>query len=129
MPVFGLFVPVFDGFGLWHKVCLIDGMNNTIKIISSQKYRNEETVNAKRKAADYVVTLGKVINIDGTDCRVLIDGHHSFDAAILEGAEIVVVDANTTTCDREGIEDLDDYLNSHYIDSDWYDVETGSNLF
>ena len=101
----------------------------SMKIISSQRYTSDETVEAKRDAEDYEVTLGKVITIDGDEYRVLIDGHHSLAAAIADEVDPVYVYATTETCDREYIEDIDEYLESHWIDDNWYDIETGSCIW
>jgi len=98
-------------------------MNETI--ISSQRYTDDATVEAKRAARDYVVTIGKPIEVDGETYRVVIDGHHSMAAAIADGVDPVYVVASAIDCDREAIDDVDDYLDAHYIDDDWYDVATG----
>lgn len=98
-------------------------------IISSQKYIDEATVASKRAAADYMVTVGKVITIDGQDYSVLIDGHHSLAAARADGVEPTYRTATVQECDREGIESVEDYLAAHWIDCDWYDVATGKAIF
>lgn len=98
-------------------------------LISSQRYLSEETVEAKRVSKDYEVTLGKLITVDGVDYRVVIDGHHSLAAANADGVNPTYSIATATECDRESIDDLDQYLESHWIDSDYYDVETGKNVW
>jgi hypothetical protein len=100
-----------------------------MKIISSQRHIDAETVEAKRASGDYVVTLGKVITIDGEDYQVVIDGHHSLAAANLDGVAPEYRIATVTECDREAIEDVEDYLLGHWIDSDYYDVRTGETAF
>ena len=97
--------------------------------ISSQRHLDNEIVEAKRAAKDYEVTLGKVIVVDGTEYQVVIDGNHSLAAARADGVEPVYHDATATECDREGIEDVQRYLEAHWIDSDYYDVETGVNVW
>ena len=100
-----------------------------MNLISSQSYRDPDTIADKRAERDYTVTVGREIEIDGVACRVVIDGHHSLSAAIADGVEPVIEIASATDCDREGIEDLDDYLDAHWIDCDWHYVVTGKLVF
>jgi hypothetical protein len=93
--------------------------------ISSQRYIDDEVVELKRIAKDYNVTLGKVIAVDGIDYQVIIDGHHSLVAAKMDGVDPLYKTATVTECDKEAIADINDYLLSNWIDSSYYDVETG----
>lgn len=99
------------------------------KIISSQRYLDDDLVQAKRAAKDYVVHISPLITVDGADYRVVQDGHHSLEAAKLDGASPVYVEQTATDNDRIGLirEDglEDDFLSASYVDSDWYDVSTG----
>lgn len=97
--------------------------------ISSQRHIDSDVVDAKRAAKDYVVTLGKVIVVDGREYQVVIDGHHSMAAAKADGVAPVYHVATVTESDREGIDDVQQYLESHWIDGDYYDVETGANVW
>lgn len=97
--------------------------------ISSQRHRDEEIIETKRSASDYVVMLGKEIEIDGEVYQIIIDGHHSYEAAMLDGVNPVYVEATATDCDRELIEDLDDYLEAHWVDSPYYNIETGVEIW
>ena len=98
-------------------------------IISSQRHIDDSIVEAKRANRDYTVTIGKVIDIDGETFRVVIDGHHSLAAARADGVAPELVEASVADCDREAIDDVDDYLESHWVDSDWYDIETGNKVW
>jgi hypothetical protein len=98
-------------------------------IISSQRHIDDAIVETKRAARDYTVTIGKAIKIDGDTYRVVIDGHHSLAAAHADGVAPEMVEASVSECDREAIEDIDAYLESHWIDSDWYDIETGATVW
>lgn len=100
----------------------------TIKI-SSQRHIDDAIVETKRAAKDYDVTLGKVITVDGVDYQVVIDGHHSLAAAIADGVAPEHHVATVTECDREGIQDVEEYLEAHWVDSDYYDIETGSSVW
>lgn len=97
--------------------------------ISSQRHLDEEIVEAKRAAKDFDVTLGKVIAVDGVEYQVVIDGHHSLAAAIADGAEPEYHVATVTECDREGIQDVEEYLEAHWVDSDYYNIDTGSSVW
>ena len=104
-------------------------MKITSTIISSQRYIDEKIVEAKRAACDYAITIGKEIEIDGETYRVIIDGHHSLAAAHADGVAPQIVEASVSDCDREAIEDVGDYLESHWIDSDWYNIKTGEEIW
>jgi hypothetical protein len=97
--------------------------------ISSQRHLDDEIVASKCAAKDYEVTLGKVIVVDGAEYQVVIDGNHSLAAARADGVEPVYRQATVIECDREGIEAVQQYLEAHWIDSDYYDVETGINVW
>jgi len=75
------------------------------------------------------VTLGKVIYVDGVEYQIVIDGHHSLVAAIADGVEPIYRTATSTECDREGIEDAQEYLLAHWVDSNYYDVQTGIDVW
>jgi hypothetical protein len=100
-------------------------------IISSQRYLDEEIVQAKRDAGDYVVTVSPWFEVCGEMVRVLIDGHHRHAAAIADGVEPIFVTEgreNDTVCLLlDG--DVDAFLEQQYNDSDWYDISTGRTFF
>ena len=104
-------------------------MNATI--ISSQRYIDEDTVQAKRDAGDYAITLSPEFEAGGEMVRVLIDGHHSYAAAVADGVEPVVIEAgrenDTVAMLING--DVDGFLEQQYNDSDWYDISTGRTFF
>lgn len=104
--------------------------------ISSQRYLNDEIVQLKREARDYVVTVSPEFEFDGVTMQVVIDGHHAWAAAKADGAEPEFVVANPQGDDRVAFLDssyrhysISDYLELNYIDSDWYDVATGQEVF
>lgn len=100
-------------------------------IISSQRYLNDEIVNEKLENNDFVVTLSPVFEIDGEEYQVMTDGHHSFEAAKIKGVEPKFVVEETQDNDRIALieDDIDSFLESNWVDSDWYNVETGINIF
>ena len=97
-------------------------------IISSQRYRNPEIVEAKRQSGDYEVSLVS-IEIDGVEYDVVVDGHHSLSAAITDGVEpdwTYVGGELQAEADNMSAED---FLAAHYNDSDYYDVATGNSVW
>lgn len=102
-------------------------------LISSQRYIDHEIVDAKIAAGDYVVSVTPEFEIDGVGLvRAIIDGHHSYAAAIESGAAPVFVEMNATQNDRIALIDAGDvvaYLEAAYHDSPWYDMGTGCDLF
>jgi len=101
------------------------------KYISSQRYLDDETVMTKRENSDYVVTVSPAFEIDGVVMQAVIDGHHSFAAAMADGVEPEFAVASVQDDDRIALLDgsIDDYLEVCYMDSDWYDIKTGQMVF
>jgi hypothetical protein len=96
-------------------------------LISSQRYLDDETVARKLAAEDYVVEY-VVLEHDGQTLWHVIDGHHSYAAAIEAGVE-PEYRHNATVQQEADSMDLDSYLEAHFIDSEWYDLETGRAIF
>jgi len=96
-------------------------------IISSQRHLDGEIVAAKRAAHDYVVTLSPEFCLGGVQYQVILDGHHSLAAARLDGVDPVYRVATVQVCDCVALLDtsIEDFLAAAWIDSDWYDIETG----
>ena len=101
-----------------------------MKLISSQKYRDDDTIEAKRAAKDYVVSVTPEFVLDGELVQAIVDGHHSYEAAKLDGVYPVYVVLTATDDDRIALlDDVDTYLEAAYVDSDWYYIATGNNVF
>lgn len=100
-------------------------------IISSQRYLDDVTVQEKRAARDYVVTLSPEFEINGVVMQAVIDGHHSLAAARADGVAPEIMVITVQEDDRIALLDgsIDDYLEACYMDSDWYDVKTGKAVF
>ena len=100
-------------------------------IISSQRYIDDNTVQAKRDSHDYVVIVSPEFAVDGVMMQAVIDGHHSMAAAEADGVEPEFVVASVREDDRIALleHSVDDYLAVCYIDSDWYDISTGKVVF
>lgn len=56
-------------------------------IITSQEYIDEETVAEKQRNEDYLVKVSPEFEVDGETFQVVIDGHHSLEAAKRDGVE------------------------------------------
>ena len=94
-----------------------------MKTISSQRYRDPAIVAKKSAAQDYTAYYVEV-EIDGEDFRVVVDGHHSLEAAKQDGAEVDwehLVELQPS----EAPQAVQDFLIQHWMDSDYYDVDTG----
>lgn len=83
-----------------------------MQTISSQRYTDPKIVAAKLAAEDFEAAY-VVVELEGVDYRVVVDGHHSIAAAKEAGAEVACYLGAT------------DWLAQHQMDSDWYDVSTG----
>ncbi len=101
------------------------------KLVSTQRHLSEEIVSAKRAAGDYVVSLSPAFDLFGEMVQLVMDGHHSYAAAIADGVEpefveLTVADSDTIALLIDG--SVEDFLTATYIDSDPYDLRTGLDL-
>lgn len=97
--------------------------------ISSQLDTIEEIVSEKIAEQDFTVQVSPVFEIDGQKYRVILDGHHSLEAAHIEGVE---PEFEEITTDAQGYledGDIDGFLEAVYIDCQYYDIETGKPAF
>jgi hypothetical protein len=102
-----------------------------MKLISSQRTRDETIVAEKRETRDYGVSVSPIFKLFGEDCRLVLDGHHSYEAAILDGVKPIIVELDASDDDRVALlndGNLEDFLEATRIDSDLYDIETGFDL-
>lgn len=88
-----------------------DALEDEPLLITNQTYTDPQIVAAKRAEQDYVVQVSPVIVDEKTGARyrVVIDGHHSLEAARADGVAPALVEGG-------------------YGDSDYFDIETGSAL-
>jgi len=103
-----------------------------MQTISAQKFRDEATVEAKRAAGDYEVFVSPVFEIEGEQFRVIMDGHHSMEAAILDGVEPDFIEQSARDNDTVALiaaGDIDDFLAAHRNDCDYYDIATGHDIW
>lgn len=97
-----------------------------MKIISSQRYIDEEIVEQKIEEIknNEFITLpiidAEMQDLDGNDLFILIDGHHRKEAAEALGLEVRYEEVkNEHYCTGE------DLLNECWGGDDWYYVENG----
>ena len=101
-------------------------------IISSQRYIDDEIVAAKIADQDFEVQVSPEFTVDGMVVRVVTDGHHSLAAAMLAGVSPVFVEQDAGENDMIGLLGqglVDDFLAMARIDSDYYNVETGQDIW
>ncbi len=100
--------------------------------ISSQRYIDEEIVEAKRAAADYEVFVSPSFEVDGQIVRVVLDGHHSLAAALEAGEEPIFTEYDSTEHDAICLLEADDvegFLQATHMGDDYYNVETGKDIW
>lgn len=98
-------------------------------IISSQRHLDSEIVNEKiaqleAEQPSEIVLQTWAVGGDFDDIEILFDGHHTLEAAQQLGIAIRFEQVECT-------ENLtgEDMLNQFWMDSDWYDIETGNAAF
>lgn len=96
-------------------------------IISSQKYIDNEILNEKIAAFESsspaeIVLETWLVGID--DLEILFDGHHTLEAA----RQLDIAVRFVPVAHPEGLSG-EDLLEQAWLDSEWYDIETGRNVF
>lgn len=108
-----------------------------MQIISSQHYLDDEIVQQKLESRDFEVTLSPEFEFDGLRIAVVLDGHHSLAAAKLAGVKPEFIEATKQTNDIIGLLEATDeheanpesFLEAAWVDGDYYDVETGMDVW
>ncbi|MFZ7136645.1 hypothetical protein ACLSZP_09595 [Avibacterium avium] len=103
-----------------------------MKLISSQRFIDEEIVKNKIENEDFDVQVSPIFEFEGETYRVVLDGHHSYAAAKQMGVEPIFCEQDCTDNDTIGLlEDgnVEDFLAVQQNDSDWYDIETGYDIW
>ena len=100
------------------------------KIISAQHYRDDAIVAQKREVQDYDVTISPEFEYEGESYQIVVDGHHSLSAALLDGVEPVFTIATPKEDNAIGASP-EDYLEIHrnHGDGDYYDISTGKYVW
>jgi len=95
--------------------------------ISSQKYLDEDIVLRKIENEDFSVQYINV-EIEGKDYRIVVDGHHSIEAAKRAGKKVDWEYSEVMQNEYKNLE-VSDIMEKLYMDSDWYDIKTGNNVW
>ena len=100
-------------------------------LISSQRFVDEEIVAQKIADQDFEVQLSPVFEIDREEYQVIMDGHHSYHAALEVGVEPTYYEQTASENDRINLlnKDVDLFLEACYHDDDWYDIKTGITIW
>ena len=100
-------------------------------LISSQRFVDDEIVAQKITAQDFTVLLSPVFVIDGEEYQVVMDGHHSYHAALEAGVEPAYHMQNATENDRISLlnEDVNLFLEACYHEDDWYNIKEGYTIW
>lgn len=99
-----------------------------MKTISSQRYTDDKIVAEKIAAEDFEVMVSPVFEFEGETFRVVLDGHHSLEAARQAGVSAIYIEATATEHDAIGLldsGDIETFLEAVHMGDDYYDVETG----
>jgi hypothetical protein len=99
-----------------------------MKYISSQRYLDPKTIEAKKTelagASSVSIPCSYVGTIDGTEYAMVADKHHTLAAARELGLKIdYEVKADPEQLEGEAL------LEARYMDSSYYDIETGRDEF
>ena len=97
-------------------------------IISSQDYICDKIVAEKMATKDFTVFVSPEMTMEGVAFQVLIDGHHSYAAAIKAGVSPVIVELTSSDHDAIGLP-VEDFLQVLHMGSDYKDVATGRDVW
>jgi hypothetical protein len=110
--------------------------NSAYTLISSQRHRNASTIACKRREHVYTVTLSPSFCCEEKTYRVLMDGHHSYVAALADGIMPHWQCATTRNSSlypwdtlfllTQG--DIAGFLAAIRIDSPYYDLRSGRDI-
>lgn len=103
-----------------------------MKTISSQRYIDEEIVAAKIAAEDFEVMVSPAFEVEGETFRVVLDGHHSLEAARQAGVSPDYTEYTATEHDAIGLLNagaVEAFLEAVHMGDDYYDVETGHSAW
>lgn len=101
-------------------------------IITSQDYLDDTTVAEKRAARDYECLVSPVFEVDGVAYQVLLDGHHSFAAAMADGAEPELIEATAQQHDAVSIlleGRIEEFLQTVHHGHDYRDAKSGAFIW
>lgn len=92
-------------------------------LISGQEFRDEALVAEKVANQDFDVYVSPEFEIEGETYRIIMDGHHSYDAAIEAGVEPNIIEQTASDNDKIGLlnaGNIDDFLLVSLVDLNQY---------
>ena len=98
-----------------------------MKYVSTQRHLDWEIVESKIANRDFGVQAVS-LTIDGEEMLFILDGHHSFAAAIEAKSQPEITINNAIQQEADSMS-IDDFLEAHWMDSELYNIETGENIF
>jgi hypothetical protein len=100
-------------------------------LISSQRFVDDEILSQKIATQDFTVQLSPVFTIDGEEYQVVMDGHHSYHAALEAGVEPTYYEQTASENDRIALldENVNLFLEACYHEDDWYDIKEGYTIW
>lgn len=100
--------------------------------VSSQRFLDDAIVERKVEDGDFEVLVSPEFEFDGQAMRVVLDGHHSFAAAKQAGTSPVYVTATQQEHDAVALierGEIEDFLAVTHMGDDYYDIETGHDVW
>lgn len=102
-------------------------------IISSQSYLDynkvDEKISQLRNSDSVTLPVVKAGELDGESIFILVDGHHTMEAAKELGLSISFDEQSGKDWNFDKNWSLEDALEANWMDSDWRNVETGKAAF
>lgn len=96
--------------------------------ITSQDHIDDDIVAEKQSAKDYTVLVSPEFEVDGETYQVVLDGHHSLEAAKRDGVEPEYEIATSREHDAIGMiaeGRIEEFLEAVYHGHDYRDAITG----
>lgn len=87
-------------------------------LISSQRFLDESIVEQKQASEDYTVQFA-LVEVEGQEYMVVVDGHHSLAAAILDDVEPELEECDAETAAFAN-RDPEAFLEQHHHGDDYY---------
>lgn len=103
-----------------------------MQTISSQSFIDEDIVAEKIANEDFEVQVSPAFEVAGEVVRVVMDGHHSLEAARQAGVEPIFVEQDATDNDKISLINqgaFEAFLEVAYVDCDYYNIETGASVW
>ena len=101
-------------------------------IITSQHFLDDEIIAQKISARDFTVFVSPEFEVNGIAYRVLLDGNHSFAAALEAGVEPEIIEQSATDNDAIGLLDAGDietFLEVVYMDGEYVNALTRKTVW